>query len=110
MYRTLKVFVKQDDKLYDYFDRMTKAANNLRNTALYRVRQVLTLFEKSEDKWTDNERSVYDELLRTLPAMGSRYSMPEKGKTFLSYYFLDAWMKVSSNPDYYSSDLPRQSA
>lgn len=110
MYRTLKISVKRDDKLYDYFDRMTKAANNLRNTALYRVRQVLTLFEKPENKWTENERTVYEELLYTLPAMGSKYSMPEKGKTFLSYYFLDAWMKASSNPDYYSSDLPRQSA
>ena len=110
MYRTLKISVKHDDKLYCYFDRMTKAANNLRNTALYRVRQVLTLFEKSENEWTENERTVYEELLHTLPVMGSRYSMPEKGKTFLSYYFLDAWMKASSNQDYYSSDLPRQSA
>ena len=55
--------------VFEYFDKITKAGNCLYNATLFRIRQVLTLTEKPPEKWTDNEREVYDEILKALPLM-----------------------------------------
>lgn len=110
MYSVLKFAIKSNDELYPYCDAITKAANNLKNAALFRVRQVLTMVEKPFDQLTDNEREVYNEIAFNLSAMGSKYEMPHKGRTFLSYSFLNRLMQVSQNPDYLQENLPRHSA
>ena len=110
MYHVLKVHIGPKDKLYTYCDAITHAANNLRNAALFRTRQVLTMVDKSYENMTDNEREVYNELQMALPLMGKKYSMPSKGNTFLGYEFLDSFLKNTNNPDYYCKELPRQSA
>lgn len=96
--------------VFEYFDKITKAGNCLYNATLFRIRQVLTLTEKPPEKWTDNEREVYDEILKALPLMPKKFAMPTKGRSILSYEFLNALLKASDNPDYRREGLPVQSA
>lgn len=110
MYHATKILIKQDNELFNYCSSITKATNNLRNAALFRVRQVLTMVDKPIGKLTQNELEVYNELVRALPKMGKKYQMPTKGKTFLSYYFLNALFSATENDDFFCSDLPRQTA
>lgn len=110
MYCVIKIQVGPENGFYEYFYEMTKAANNLYNATLFRVRQVLTFTQKPESEWTDNEKAVHDEIAKYLPAMKSKYKMPEKGKASLSYSFLEDLMKVSSDPDYRDKRLPVQAA
>ena len=108
MHSATQICVTSDSEFYDYFATITMLANNLRNAALFRVRQVLTMVEKPFDKLTANELEVYNEIACALPLMGDRYKMPVKGKQFLNYYFLDALLKVTKNPDYFAKRLPKQ--
>lgn len=110
MYHATKTLVKQDNGLFSYFTELAHLSNNLRNAALFRVRQVLTFVEKPEEQWTINEREIHDEIVAALPLMGPKFKMPTKGKAFLSYAFLDALLRVSLNSDYFASGLPRQTA
>lgn len=105
MYSAIKFQIRKGDEFFDYCDQITKAANNLYNAALFRVRQVLTFTNKSQAQWTDNEWEVFRELEVALPLMNQvskkqQYKMPTAGKTFLSYRFLDTLLRVTRNPDY----------
>lgn len=42
MHSATQICVTSGSEFYDYFATITMLANNLRNAALYRVRQVLT--------------------------------------------------------------------
>lgn len=42
-----------------------------------------------------------------LTAINHNWQAPRKGTIFLSYKFLEALMKDTKDPDYYSTDLPR---
>ena len=110
MHHVVKYEIKQTDELYEYCDAITKAANNLRNAALFRVRQVLTMVDKPLEKITENELKIYNELQTYLPVMGAKYKMPTKGKTFLGYGFLNKLLYVSGNPDYFCEAMPKQGA
>lgn len=113
MYSVLKFAIRPGSEHYEYCDTITKAANNLRNAVLFRMRQVLTFSEKPQEQWTANEKEIHDEIETALPEMNKRshkYSTPCAGKTFLNYNFMDALLKVTRNPDYYCSGLPRQAA
>lgn len=110
MYHSIKFMIKPKDPLYSYCNTTTIAANNLRNAALFRVRQVLTLVEKPVSALTDNERFVLNEIECNLPIMGTKHVLPSRGKAFLSHPFLDSLMKHSCNPDYFAKDLSRQTA
>lgn len=110
MHSATQICVKPGSEFYPYFDTIAALCNNLRNAALYRTRQVLTMVEKPFDKLTANELEVYNEIAFALPKMGNRYKMPVKGKQFLNYNFLDALLKVTKNPDYFAVGLPKHTA
>ena len=112
MYRTMKIMVRSSDDLYPYLDEIAHLTNNLYNAAMFRIRQVFTGIEKlsAQQPITSNEQEVLQEIQDTLPLMGAAYQMPSKGKTFLSYRFLDCLLKRSKNPDYTAERLPRQCA
>lgn len=110
MYHATKTLVKQNDALFSYFAELARLSNNLRNAALFRVRQVLTFVEKPEAQWTTNKREIHDEITAALPLMGPKFKMPTKGKTFLNYGFLNALLSVTRNPDYFAEKLPRQTS
>ena len=106
MHSATQICVKLNNEFYAYFATITMLANNLRNATLYRVRQVLTMVEKPFDKLTANELEVYNEIAFALPLMGEKYKMPVKGKQFLNYYFLNALLTATNNPDYFAVGLP----
>lgn len=88
MHSATQICVKPGSEFYPYFDTIAALCNNLRNAALYRTRQVLTMVEKPFDKLTANELEVYNEIAYALPAMGDKFKMPVKGKQFLGYHFI----------------------
>lgn len=102
--------VKPSSGFYSYFDTIAALCNNLRNAALYRTRQVLTMVEKPFDKLTANELEVYNEIAYALPIMGDKFKMPVKGKQFLSVDFLEALMRATNNPDFMAEGLSKQVA
>lgn len=73
MHSATQICVKPGSEFYPYFDTIAALCNNLRNAALYRTRQVLTMVEKPFDKLTANELEVYNEIAYALPAMGDKF-------------------------------------
>ncbi|MCD7840679.1 MAG: RNA-guided endonuclease TnpB family protein [Erysipelotrichaceae bacterium] len=59
-YSSIQFNIKQSDDFYEYCNDITHAASNLRNAALFRLRQDNTLVNKSLDKLTQNELDVYN--------------------------------------------------
>lgn len=76
--------------------------------------------EKDPAALTDNERGVLTEIARALPVMnaagrqpdktGDRYKMPTQGKSFLSYPFLDKYMRATNNPNFLCGKLSSKTA
>ena len=114
MYINRRILIGKSHVLHPYFDGMTRAANNLYNAALFRIRQVMTAVNKDPKQWTCNETEIWDEITDNLSKMNASrakpFEMPSAGKWLLSYYFLDCLFKVSGNPDYFALALPRHSA
>ena len=110
MHSATQICVKPSSGFYSYFDTIAALCNNLRNAALYRTRQVLTMVEKPFDKLTANELEVYNEIAYALPIMGDKFKLPVKGKQFLSVDFLEALMRATNNPDFMAEGLSKQVA
>lgn len=110
MHSATQICVKPSSGFYSYFDTIAALCNNLRNAALYRTRQVLTMVEKPFDKLTANELEVYNEIAYALQIMGDKFKMPVKGKQFLSVDFLEALMRATNNPDFMAEGLSKQVA
>ncbi len=109
-YSTIQFNIKQGDYFYEYCDNITHAASNLRNAALFRLRQVYTLVNKPIDKLTQNELEVYNEILRAVKEFPEICYIPTKKKYKLSYRYLDKLMRVNNNPDFFDERLPRQTS
>lgn len=113
MLHVLTTQVDNTHPMFSYFEGLCGSANNLKNATRFRQRQVITAVEKDPSALTDNERGVLDEIAKALPVMnaasrhsaeaGERYKMPTQGKSFLSYPFLDKYMRASNNPDFLCS-------
>ncbi|MBQ6344194.1 MAG: IS200/IS605 family accessory protein TnpB-related protein, partial [Anaerolineaceae bacterium] len=88
----------------------TSLTNNLENTVLFRVRQVMFAVSKDPSGLTENERKVMEEIRDALPKMGSKFKMPSQGKFFLGYEFLEKLLSVTNNPDMYAEGLSRHTA
>lgn len=87
--------------LYAYLDEYAHKAKNLRNAALFRVRNHLSAQGKST--LTQNEQSVEDEIAL---AVSSGSLAPG---AVLNYYALEKLLRVTKNPDFFSG-LPKQTA
>ncbi|MCD7839600.1 MAG: hypothetical protein LUG46_03115, partial [Erysipelotrichaceae bacterium] len=109
-YSTIQFNIKQGDYFYEYCDDITHAASNLRNAALFRLRQVYTLVNKPIDKLTQNELEVYNEILRAVKEFPEICYIPAKKKYKLSYRYLDKLMRVNDNPDFFDKRLPKQTS
>ena len=110
MYKTQTIVIKNEHQLFPYCEFITSRANNMYNTTLFRMRQVMTGLSKEVHKRHPNEVEVLNELENTLPHMKSKYHMPTKDKWMMSAKFLHNFMHVSKNPDYYADGFPRQTA
>ena len=110
MYNVKKVMIHPKDTLYPYCETITSLTNNLHNAIMYLVRQVYTGTRKAESELTPNEKEIFNLIKKALPIMGDDYKFPTQKKSFLSYRFIDAYMKATENVDYYKTGLPRQTA
>ncbi len=104
MYGVSKVLITRyrDRELWDYFHRHCMLSKNLKNAALFRMRQNFTAHGK--DNLTDNELEVLAEVENTI----KRYHTG-RPKSVISYGFMERLMRANSNPDFFAG-LPMQSA
>lgn len=117
MYRVTQYVIYPKDELYDYCCRMAKLANNMYNTSLFYIRQVMTAMTKLDKKehLHENEITILKEIEDALPSMNrsrrndNLFVMPTTKNKILSYQFLNALFKTTKNRDY-MSELSRQTA
>ncbi|MCD7872797.1 MAG: RNA-guided endonuclease TnpB family protein [Clostridiales bacterium] len=109
-YSTIQFYIHSGNELYSYCDEVTHAANNLRNAALFRCRQAVTLASKPLDKLTQNEREVFCECYRAWLNDPESCFVPRKGKTQLKYTELECIMRINQNPDFFDARLSKQTA
>lgn len=113
MYKVVKIQVKnKDSELYKYCERFTRAANNLYNAAMFRVRQVATAMEKKPKDLTANEKEVLAEIehMFLTSDKAQKLHRPQRGKCFLSYGFLECLLRSNNNPDFFAPDISKQTA
>ena len=97
---------------------MCRANNDMYNSALYVLRNVLTALDKKPEDRHEKEQEVLDSITAALPKMNATkrarkkdYALPgEDDWHQLSYGFLDAYFKVTRHPAYYADGFPAQSA
>ena len=65
MYRTTKIFVKEETRLGRYFADLSGKTNNLYNVCMFYIRQVMTGIKKTVR--TENEQHVFDVIEQALP-------------------------------------------
>lgn len=115
MYCVRNIQVDKANKLYDWCADVCLASTHLYNATLFRVRQCMTGLSKAKEDRFPLEQEVLDEIETNLPAMNAlskqvSYEMPTADKWMLSYNFLDALFKVTSNPDYRYSGISAHGA
>lgn len=104
MYRSRDIIIRKDHSLYEYCTNSCLAANNLENAVTFRIRQVMTSYDK--DVLTPNEQEVRNEIRDALPLMPGC----KEPKKSMSYTFIDKLMKATGNPDYYDKRISQQSS
>ena len=88
--------------LFKYCTLMSARCKDLRNAALFRLRQWFTAFKS--DHIHPLQKEVIDEVLMTCAKSGRK----KPGK-LMSYYFLEKLMRCTENPDFFNG-LPAQTA
>ena len=118
MLRVTRIHIGQGHALYDWCDNMCRCSNNMYNSALYVLRNVLTAIDKKPDKRHKKEQELLNKIEAVLPTMNERRSKsttpftlpgPDDYKT-LPYTFLDAYFKVTKHPAYYADGFPVKTA
>ncbi|MBQ8094366.1 MAG: hypothetical protein IJ242_12445 [Clostridia bacterium] len=101
MFRSYSIDVCPGNPLYGYLDQCAVAYTNIYNTGLFVCRQVYFGLNKEEDQRQENEKLILKQLSDALPLMQAtrkdsekQYSMPVKGKTALSYTFLNSFFST----------------
>ena len=104
LYGANKYIISRDHHpgLWDYFHSNAMLSKNLKNAAIFRIRQCFTAHGK--EKLTVNEQEVMDEISLTCSVTGLKAP-----KSVMTYKFLDKLMRVTDNPDFFAG-LPMQSA
>ncbi|WP_051633536.1 RNA-guided endonuclease InsQ/TnpB family protein [Bacillus sp. UNC41MFS5] len=133
MYRSYKIQIHLEHKLFDYCDSLCFKAKNLYNVTNYYIRQVYTALKK--ETRNENQLQVLTDIQDFLPQMNQirlksferanskhkkvdnndqvlepklkLFEMPHPEKAFLPYNFVEALFKVMKQTDYIS--MPSQS-
>lgn len=103
MYNVSQIIITKhsNQELYEYCDKCSKLAKNLRNATLFRIRQNFMASGKSV--LSENEQQVQDEI-KLLEA-----AYPVKVKKVISYLHLEKLLRVTRNPDFFAG-LPMQTS
>ena len=118
MYRTTQIRIEQEHPLSDWCHGMCRGNNDMYNSALYVLRNVLTALDKKPKDRHEKEQEVLDKIHAALPEMNRRrgknkppFALPgEDDWHALEYAFLDAYFKVVKHPAYYAKGFTTQSA
>lgn len=94
----------KDKELYDYCLSMSALTKNLRNAALFRMRQIFTGWERPETERTQNQKDIFAEV-----ALLQEMRPSVKIRRTISRTHLEALMRATENPDFFSG-LPMQAA
>ena len=104
MYSVTKYRIRKSQYpgLFEYCSLMSARCKDLRNAALFRLRQWFTAFKS--DHIHPLQKEVIDEVLMTCAKSGRK-----KPGRLMSYYFLEKLMRCTENPDFFNG-LPAQTA
>lgn len=97
---------------------MCRGNNDMYNSVLYVLRNVITALDKKPEDRHEKEQEVLDKIQAALPEMNKHrgknkppYDLPgENDWHTLSSAFLDAYFKAAKHPAYYAEGFPVQSA
>lgn len=118
MLRVTRIHIGQGHALYDWCDNMCRCSNNMYNSALYVLRNVLTALDKKPDERHEKEQELLDDIKAALPEMNARrrkdstpFAIPgEDDYKTLSSGFLDTYFKVTKHSAYYAKGFSVQAA
>ena len=110
VYRNRQFRISRKHPLYGYCDTVTALCCNLENAVRFRQRQLLTVVRKAPADRSENEVSVLEEIMDSIPVMSKPYPVPSEDQYVYGYGFYDSLLKVTGNPDYLADGLPRQTA
>ena len=110
VYRNRQFRISRKHPLYGYCDTVTALCCNLENAVRFRQRQLLTVVRKAPADRSENEVSVLEEIMDSIPVMSKPYPVPSEDQYVYGYEFYDSLLKVTGNPDYLADGLPRQTA
>lgn len=101
-YRVVQCQVARGNFIYDYCDSNARLAKLLYNSALFRIRQVFTGYDR--DCLSDNQKQVFAEI-----AVLKETFLSINVSRVISYAHLEKLMRATHNPDFFAG-LPMQSA
>ena len=104
IYSVLRTRVSKSHPLYDYCTKTASASKRLYNATLFRIRNRFTGYKK--ESLSGHELQVADEI-HSLEISGSYHG---KIKSVFSYNALEKLMRITANPDFFCSDLSKQTA
>ena len=118
MYRTTQMRIEPRHPLYNWCHTMCRANNDMYNSALYVLRNVITALDKKPENRHEKEQEVLDNIQAALPEMNRRrnknktpFAIPKEDDWHtLSSMFLEAYFSAVSHPAYYADGFPVQSA
>ena len=113
MYQTVRYEIKEGHDMYRYCQQVCRSFKNMYNVTNFYIRQLLTGFNKLEDKRTPNERdAVRDvtalleqrnrELNRKTGKPKKQLPVPSAKNPYLGYEQLNGFFVMQKNPDYYA--------
>ena len=105
MYRTMSIRIKKGNRLYGYFDELTRKSANLYNATNFYVRQVFSGISKDASRRHANEQEAIEQVNACM-AEHPRFREVTAESPYLSYGMLDYVFKTLRHEAYY--DLPAQ--
>ena len=113
MYQTVRYEIKEGHAMYRYCQQVCRSFKNMYNVTNFYIRQLLTGFDKPEDKRTPNERDAIRDVTgllgrrnrepnRTTGTPKKRLPVPSAESPYLGYEQLNGFFVMQENPDYYA--------
>ena len=110
-YRTTIYRIDKKHPLYSWADNFAHSENNMQNAVLFRLRNLCTGLQKTQEDRHPIEQQVIDEFITAYnKTKNPKWEMPTKDKWLPNLSALDDVFKHTDNPDYYSDDYTVKTA
>lgn len=104
MYNTVRTIIREEHPLYEYCLKTLEASKSLYNASMFRIRNRFTGYSKAS--LTENEMEVAEEIR----LLEQSHKITGNVKAVISYFQLEKLMRVTNNPDFFNTNLSRQTA